>query len=121
MATTYTIDTVGAVTPEDKGGPRVGVAGVARVSRPSVGAVGVLLLRGDGADPEVFDTLLRCRWFDLAAATVTEVSLATLDLALPDFTPRRYRLKVVGDGASIDVTFAFVSTEPSTPPGLFEG
>lgn len=122
MATTYTLDTGDKVTPENKGGPRVGIGCRAVVSRPSDGPIGVEILRGDG-DPteEAFTYSVRSMWREAEAGVPITVKLGTKDLPafLPDFSPRSYRLRISsGDGEDIDVTEAFIATEPYAPAGM---
>ena len=100
----------------DKGGPRVGVGCRALVKRATPGAVTVEILRGDGGFTETFPYSLRSRAFTLEADVLTEVTLATIDLSLSDFTPRGYRMRLVGDGADIGVVLPLIASEPYGPP-----
>lgn len=120
MATSYTLDTEGQVTPEDKGGPRVGIGCRAYVTRPTDGPVGISILRGDGEAP-TFSYTVRTLWTTLEAGTATLVTIAALDLPafLSDFTARNYRMQIAtSDGEDITVTDAMITTEPYTAPGL---
>lgn len=121
MPSEYTLDTGAKVTPEDKGGPRVGIGGRVSAARDSDGAIIISILRGDGGDPESFTYTVRTLVLGpFAAGVAAEISMGCLDLFLPDFTPRSYRLRIVADGGAnllIKSNSAFIATEPYAPAG----
>jgi hypothetical protein len=120
MAIEYVLNTGDKVTPEDKNGPRVGIGCHCMASRPTAGAIGIQILRGDGGDPvELFDYSVRSKWFGPVEANVEiKVELAALDQPMPDYTPRTYRMRVVADGEDVSARAGFIATEPYTPAGI---
>jgi hypothetical protein len=119
MPSEFTLDTGDKVTPEFKGVSRVGIGARILASRDSDGAIGLQILRGDGGDPEAFDYSVRTKWFGpLVAGEVYELSIARLDVPLPDDTPRTFRLRVVADqGAELSTRDGFIATSPYAPAG----
>lgn len=119
MASEYAIDLPDQVAPEIKGVPRIGVGGRAIVTRDSPGSIGVVLMRGDGGDPEAYTYTLRSRWYGpFEANEVVQVDLAALDLFLPDDGPRRYRMRIIADGGAtlgVKSGSVFMATEPYSP------
>lgn len=115
MASTFETETA-LVTPEDKGGPRVGVGARAFVRRVGDGAIAMQLRRGDGV---TFPTELRCKQQAFVDGVEQLMTLSTLDLTLADFTEVAFQLRIVADdGAELAVRDPLISTEPSTTPGL---
>lgn len=101
MPSEFILDTDGKVTPEDKGGPVVGVAGKAMVRRDTDGAIGMQFLRGDGELVESFDYAVRTVWFGpFEAGEEVKIAMGARDLFLADFTPRTYRMRIVADGGA---------------------
>lgn len=115
MPTPYVLDT-NKVIPLNKAGPVVGIGCKALVRRGTAGAVTIEILRGDGGFTETYPYSLRSRAFTLEAGVPLQIELATRDLSLPDFTPRGYRMRIVGDGSEIGVDLAHIATEPYGPP-----
>ena len=110
----------GQVIPEDKGGPRVGVGAKAVCRRTTDGPITVTIWRGDGGDPEAYTYLVRAKTYGpFVANEQTTVTIAELDLALPDFTPRSFEVRVTASGppGDIGVASALVSTEPFATAG----
>ncbi len=124
MGNEFTLDT-DPVTPEDKGGPRVGVGGRAFVARNSVGPIGIEIRRGDGQVVESFPHLVRAKIYGpFAADERAEVNIGALDLPAfqLDGDPRSYRMRVVAPGEpepELTVINAFVAPEPFAPAGAF--
>jgi hypothetical protein len=118
MPSEYTVET-GKATPENKGGPRIGVGARVFASRVSDGSIAVQLLRGDGGTPEAYGVIVRTKYYGPFLADVeAELTIAEIDLALADFTPRGYRLRVFTDGgADLAVRDAFIATEPYSVAG----
>ncbi len=120
MASEYTLEIGDQVTPENKGGPRIGVLGKATARRDSDGAICIQLRRGSGGGGETFDHEVRTRWVGpVTAGTEVILAMGALDF-LPDFIPRTYQLRIVADGGAeltVKPRSAFVATEPFAPAG----
>lgn len=121
MASEYKLNTAGQITPEDKGGPRVGVMGKAIASRDSAGAICIQLRRGDGGGPETFGHTVRTIWLGpFLAGEPADLRMGAMDLDLDNFDPRSYQLRIVADGGAtltVKAGSAFVATEPFAPAG----
>lgn len=118
MPTIWTVET-GKVEPEDKGGPRVGVGARALIKRSGDGSVTMQLRRGDGGNPETYPTEIRSKQQAFEDGIQSEMTLATLDLELGDFTEIGFQLRIVADGvATLSVVEPLITTEPSTTPGI---
>jgi hypothetical protein len=122
MASEFTVDLEDQVTPEDKLGPRVGVGGKLTVSRDTDGAIGLQLRQGDSGSPEAYPTVIRSQTFGpFPADRVVTIELATIDTPMPDFTPRRYQLRVVAVGGgdlTVATRSASIVTEPFAQAGV---
>lgn len=124
MPSEYILDIGAKVTPEDKGGPRVGIGGKVTVKRDSFGSVGVQILRGDGGFVESFNVNVRSLTFGpVAASELLEIEIGCLDL--PAFQtngdPRTYRMRLLADGGAelaIIQNSAIVAPEPYAPAGF---
>ena len=120
MPSEFTLDTGGKVTPENKGGPRVGIGARIWASRDSDGAIGLQIIRGDGDEvDEQFLYAVRVRWYGPIPANEERLlTIARLDLPMPDFTPRTYRLRVVAKGgAELTTRDGFIAPAPYAPAG----
>lgn len=117
MASTFT-DNTGPVTPEDKGGPRVGIGCRALVKRAGDGAVTMQIRRGNGGGPEAYPDELRSKQQFFTSEIEAEMTLATMDLDLADFTARGYQLVIEADGgAELGVRDHIIATEPHSVAG----
>lgn len=112
--------TTGNVTPQDTLGPRVGVGARVLASRDSPGGICMQILRGIGGATPSFDYIVRSIWYGpFAADEEAELVIARIDLGLPNFDPRPYRLRVIADGgAELKTRLGFISTEPYAPAGI---
>ncbi len=119
MPSEFTLDIGGQVTPENKGGPRVGIGARIFASRDSFGSIGLQILRGDGGGPETFNFIVRTKIYGpLPAGAEVELTIARLDVPMPDFTPRTYRLRVfAAGGANLTTRDGFIATSPFAPAG----
>jgi hypothetical protein len=117
MASIFTAST-GFVTPEDKGGPRVGIGCRALVKRAGDGAVTMSVRRGDGGGPETYPDEIRSKQQAFRNEVEAEMTLGTMDLDLVDFTERGYQLVIEADGgADLSVRDHLIATEPHSVPG----
>lgn len=115
MPSEYLTET-GLLTPENKGGPRVGIGARAYLTRVGDGAISMQLLRGDGL---TFPVEVRCVQQSFDDGVESLMTIAGMDLTLPDFYDVAFRLRIVADGgAELTVRDALISTEPSAAPGL---
>lgn len=120
-ASEFTCET-GVVTPKDIAGPRVELGGRCFAKRPTAGSFGIQVLRGDGGDPEAYTYTVRTKLLGpYAAGELALLQIGCADLPMPDFTPRRYRLRVSTlDGEDLTVLDAFIATSPYTEAGRGE-
>jgi hypothetical protein len=120
VATEFTVDT-GLVTPKNIGGPRVELGARCWATRLSSGSFGIQILRGDGGDPEEFTYTVRSKLigpFDAGEEAFLEIGC--MDLPMPDYTPRTYRLRVIaiGEAVALEVRNAFIAPAPYAEAGF---
>jgi len=120
VASVFTLDTAAQGPAERKIVWRIGVGAAVTCRRTTDGAIIVALWRGDGGGPEAYTYHVRSIEYPMLANVALRLTIADLDLDLPNGDPRSYRLIVTADaGGDLGVTSALIAPAPYAPAGAF--